>query len=83
LTSLIIFLVLSNLPSVINKWDINKEISSKIEKWAGKKLLGKISYDKKIFKAIANLKPILETNLKVKKEIQEIFKNLNQLWQDQ
>ncbi len=68
---------------VINKWDINSQLSDKIEKWAGKKLLGKISFDKEIFKVIANLKPILETNLKVKKEIKEIFKNLNQLWQGQ
>ncbi len=68
---------------VINKWDINSQLSDKIEKWAGKNLLGKISYDQKIFKAIANLKPILKTNLRVKKEIQEIFKNLNQLWPDQ
>jgi len=69
---------------VINKWDINKNLSQKIEKWSGSKLLGKISYDKKIFKAIVNLKPVLETNLKVKEEIKEIFKNLNnQLWQDQ
>jgi len=62
---------------VINKWDINKSLSQKIEKWAGKKLLGKISYDKKIFKAIANLKPILETQLRAKKEIKKIFNNLN------
>ena len=61
---------------VINKWDIYKNLSQKIEKWSGSKLLGKISYDKEIFKAIAYLKPILETNLKVKKEIKEIFKNL-------
>lgn len=65
---------------VINKWDIYKSLSNKIEKWSGPKLLGKISFDKKIFKAIANLKPILETNLKSKKEIKKIFKNLNQLW---
>jgi len=68
---------------VVNKWDINKKLSSKIERWAGKKFLGRISYDKEIFKAIANLKPILETNLKVKNEIKEIFKNFNQLWPDQ
>jgi len=64
---------------VINKWDINPQLSNKMEKWAKNKLLGKISYDKEIFKAIANLKPILETNLKVKTEIKKIFKNLNQL----
>jgi len=64
---------------VINKWDINENLSQKIGKWSGPKLLGKISFDKGIFKAIADLKPILETNLQVKKEIREIFKNLNQL----
>ncbi len=71
-----------NIPYVlvINKWDINKNLTQKIEKWSGSKLLGKISYDKEIFKTIANLKPILETNLKVKKEIKDIFKNLSQLW---
>jgi len=68
---------------VINKWDINSQLSDKIEKWAGKKLLGKISYDKKIFKAITSLTPILETNLKAKKEINNIFKKVNKLWLDQ
>ena len=61
---------------VINKWDINKNLSRKIEKWAGKRILGKISYDKAIFKAISNLVPVLETNLKVKSEIKKVFKNL-------
>ena len=61
---------------VINKWDINPEQSSKIEKWAKNKLLGKISYDKQIFRAISNLKPIIKTNLAVKKEIKEIYTKL-------
>ena len=63
---------------IINKWDIHTKLSDEMEKWAGKKLLGKISYDKGIFKSIAYLKPVLETDLRVKKEIKEIFKNLNQ-----
>jgi MinD superfamily P-loop ATPase len=68
---------------IINKWDINPEMTNKIEKWAAGKLLGKISYDKEIFKAISNLKPILETNLKAKKEITQIFKKLKTiLWSD-
>jgi MinD superfamily P-loop ATPase len=78
---------------VINKWDINKDLSRKIEKWAGEnpegeqsslrgRFLGKISYDKKIFEAIANLTPIMETNLEAKKEIKKIFNNLK-LWLDQ
>ena len=61
---------------VINKWDINPQLSDKIKRWSGKKFLGKISYDKKIFQAISNLIPVLETNLKVKKEIQRIYENL-------
>jgi len=67
-----------NLPwkMVINKWDINPQLSNKIEKWAKGKFLNKISYDKKIFQAVSNLTPIMETNLKAKKEIKEIFKKL-------
>jgi len=68
---------------VINKWDIYKSLSEKIEKWSGPKFLGKISYDKEIFKAISNLKPILETNLKAKEEIVRIFVNIRKfvgLW---
>ena len=65
---------------VINKWDINKKLSQEIEKWASRqsqgKLLGKISYDKNIFKAVAELKPILETDLKANEEIKKIYSNL-------
>jgi len=62
---------------VINKWDINPTVSKKIEKWAGKNLLGKITYDKEIFKAVSSFTPILETNLKAKEEIEKIFKKIN------
>lgn len=61
---------------VINKWDINPVESNKIEKWAGDKLLGKISYDKKIFQAIARLKPITKTKLIAKSEIEKIYAKL-------
>ena len=64
---------------VINKWDINLAESSKIEKWAQDKLLGKIGYDKRIFQAIAELKPIIKTDLPVKKEIEEIYTKLEKV----
>lgn len=64
---------------VINKWDINLVMSSNIAKWAKEKLLGKITYDKRIFKAIAELKPIIKTDLPVKKEIKEIYVKLEKL----
>lgn len=61
---------------VINKWDINSEESERIEEWVKGKLLGKIAYDKQIFQAIAELKPIIKTKLKVKREIETIFNKL-------
>jgi len=64
---------------VINKWDIDPAESSRLEKWAGDRLLGEISYDKRIFQAIADLKPIIETNLPVKKEIEEIYHQLEKV----
>jgi MinD superfamily P-loop ATPase len=60
----------------INKWDINKKMSDKIEKWSGQNFLGKISYDKNIFKAISELKPIIETSLPAKNEIKQIYSSL-------
>lgn len=62
---------------VINKWDINKPLSQKIKKWSGRKFLGQISYDQKIFKSIADLIPIMDTNLPAVGEIKNIYKNLD------
>ncbi len=64
--------------TIINKWDINPKISQQIEKEFKEFFLGKISYDQGIFKAIANLKPILETDLQAKKELTEIYQNLRE-----
>lgn len=57
---------------VINKWNINKELSKEIEDFAGKKLLGRIPYDEKVISAIVNLTPVVETECKAAKEIKEI-----------
>lgn len=65
---------------IINKWDINKKLTVQMEKWAGDRFIGKISYNKKIFQAIAGLIPILETNLKTKEEIEAIFKKIKMLF---
>jgi len=64
---------------VINKWDINLAESSKIEKWIKGRLLGKISYDKRIFQAIARLEPVLKTDLPAKKEIEKIYCRLKEV----
>jgi len=63
-----------NYGIVINKWDINSKLSEKIEKWSGKKFLGKISYDKKVIDSIVDLKPVIFSDSKVVEEIKEIFR---------
>ncbi|MBD3360025.1 MAG: P-loop NTPase [Candidatus Buchananbacteria bacterium] len=64
---------------IINKWDINKNLSLQIKKWAGKNLLGQISYNPEIFDAISQFKPLMETDLKTKNEIISIYKKLIKL----
>lgn len=61
---------------VINKWDINKEVNQEIRDWSKEKFLGEIDYDKRIFQAIAQLKPILVTDLPAKKQIEGIYDKL-------
>ena len=61
---------------VINKWDINPELSEKIEEGFKDQMLGKISYDKRVFQAIANLTPIMETKLPARDEIRLIYNHL-------
>ncbi|MBN1160248.1 MAG: ATP-binding protein [Candidatus Diapherotrites archaeon] len=63
---------------VINQWELNPELTDIISKWAGERLLGKISYDKKVVDSITKLKPVLESDSKVVKELESIFKNLKQ-----
>ncbi len=68
---------------VINKWDLNKEFSEKIEKFAGEykiPILGKIPYNKKFVKALVNMKPAVEYDKKLIRTFQDILENiLNQL----
>jgi len=63
----------------INKWQLNPKFTKKIEKKFKGKILGKISFDKEIYRSIANFIPIMETKLMVKKEIKEIFNKLVKL----
>lgn len=58
---------------IVNKWDINPSLSKRIEKWSGKRLLGKISYDREVVNSIVNLKPVITSNSKVTSEILRIF----------
>ncbi|MCD6550486.1 ATP-binding protein [bacterium] len=64
---------------VINKWDINRDLSRTIQKWSNRTFLGKISYNKEIFRSVSYLQPIMETNLITKKEIEKIFQKLNKI----
>ncbi|MCD6233103.1 ATP-binding protein [bacterium] len=64
---------------IVNKWGINNVLAAEIRKYANKKFLGKVSYDRKIFQAVSNLTPILETRLKAREEIEKIYYKLNKL----
>lgn len=62
---------------VVNKWDINTSMFKEMEEEFGReKILGKISFDRRISKAVSNFIPVLETDLKAKKELNIIFNNL-------
>ncbi len=63
---------------VINKHDINKEITQEIENEFEDKILGKISYDKKVFQKLTKMEPIVETDLKAKSEIRQIYKKVKE-----
>jgi len=64
---------------VINKWDIYPALSRRIAAEFKDRLLGKISYDKNVFRAISQLTPVLETDLPVREEIQGIFARLGDI----
>jgi MinD superfamily P-loop ATPase len=64
---------------VINKWDLNKDFSEKIEKFAQKlklPILGKIPYDRSFVDALVNMKPIVEIKPSYKKVFEKIIKNI-------
>lgn len=67
---------------IINKFDINKEFSKKIEKFAkenGIPLLGKIPFDKDFVDATVKMKPIVEINPKFRKLFKEIMNKINEV----
>jgi len=63
---------------ILNKWDINPEVSEKIEEWSGDRFLGKISYDREVVNSIVNLRPVILSKSKVKNEIREIFEKIRE-----
>jgi MinD superfamily P-loop ATPase len=67
---------------VINKADINPQVATEIEDKFKGKILGKINYDQKIFQSLIKLKPILETSLKAKEEIEDIYRHLKDRLKD-
>lgn len=58
---------------VVNKEDLNPSLTREIIGWAGKRFLGKIGYDKRIFSSIASWQPIFQTKLPAVPEIEKIF----------
>jgi len=65
-----------NYGVVVNKWNINEEIHKQIKGWSQDNYLGKINYDQKVINSISKMKPVMETDLDVKSQIEEIFLNI-------
>lgn len=61
---------------VINKWDINRQTSDEMERWAGDMMLGKIRYDKKVIDSIVSLQPVIFSDSKTAGDVKEIFQRL-------
>lgn len=64
---------------VINKYDLNKNFTKKIEKFAKENkisLLGKIPYDKKFVKALVELKPTIEYDKSFEPLFSKILNNI-------
>jgi len=64
---------------VINKWDLNKNFSKKIEEFAEKykiPILGKIPYNKEFVNALVNLKPVVIYDKKFEGIFKKILNNI-------
>ncbi len=64
---------------IINKYDLNKKFSKKLENLANKAkipILSKIPYDKDFIRAIVKMKPIVEYNKKYRKTFKEIIRKI-------
>ncbi len=69
------------IPSVvvINKADLNPEMTKRIEEFAnekGIKIFGRISYDESITKAMVSGRSILKASQKTREEVEKIFDNV-------
>jgi MinD superfamily P-loop ATPase len=70
-----------NIPTrvCINKWDLNPEISAKIEAWGeetGNKVIGKVRFDNTVTKAMLAEKPVVEYSSN------GISEDINLLWDE-
>ena len=63
---------------VINKWDLNVSLSSKLEKEFGDKLIGKIRYDRRVFEVLSAMKPLITGDCKACEDVKNVVANLKE-----
>ncbi len=64
---------------VINKWDLNEEVSKRIDNWARKEglaLLGKIGFNEEVVRAVIEGSPPIEISPRFNREIDGIVERL-------
>ena len=61
---------------VINKYDLNREFSQKIEHELGNSVIGKIPYSDEVVKSYVEMVPVISRESKISKELECIFEEL-------
>ncbi len=61
---------------VINKYDLNRSFTEKIEKELGNNVIGRIPYSRDIVKCYADLVPLLATSSPLKDEVERIMDSI-------
>jgi MinD superfamily P-loop ATPase len=61
---------------VINKWDLNKDLSKEIIDLTDDNFLGRVSFNEKIVESLVELNPIIGNVKKTTKEMKDIFDKL-------
>ncbi|NPA22917.1 MAG: (4Fe-4S)-binding protein [Crenarchaeota archaeon] len=61
---------------IINKYDLNREFTEKIERELGNNVIGRVPYSREIVKSYADLTPLLATSSTLKRDLEQIMSEI-------
>lgn len=68
-----------NYGVVVNKWDVNPSLYQEIAARYSDRFLGRISYNKKVFELISQLRPLVGSGISQAKEIESVLMRLRDI----